>query len=55
MEKRIESNPRFAMQLITALSDRLMKTTASLMQLIEKAEKRYGEEIENVLNSRKAH
>jgi len=39
MMRRIESNPRFAMHLLTSLSERLMKTTASLTELIDATEK----------------
>ena len=34
MMKRIESNPVFALHLITSLCDRLMNTTSALMSLI---------------------
>ena len=34
MIKRIETNPKFALHLITALSERLMRTTSKLTELI---------------------
>jgi CRP/FNR family cyclic AMP-dependent transcriptional regulator len=34
MVKRIENNPKFALHLITSLSERLMKTTSTLITLI---------------------
>ena len=43
MVARIESNPAFALSLITALSERLMNTTSRLVEQIEAVEKRYHE------------
>ena len=38
MVKRIENNPKFALHLISALSERLMNTTSRLMELLEMVE-----------------
>ena len=50
MIKRIESNPTFALHLLTSLSDRLMKTTSKLMKLVAIIEEHGDEQIQHVVN-----
>ena len=50
MIKRIESNPRFALHLLASLSDRLMKTTSTLMKLVAIMEEHGDEQIQRVVN-----
>lgn len=50
MIKRIESNPRFALHLLASLSDRLMKTTSTLMKLLAIIEEHGDEQIQSMVN-----
>lgn len=50
MIKRIENNPKFALHLITSLSERLMKTTSTLIALISAVRQHDDEQIQRMLN-----
>jgi len=50
MVDRIESNPTFALHLITSLSERLMRTTSTLITLITAIREHNDEQIQRMLS-----
>jgi len=48
--ERIESNPTFALHLITSLSERLMRTTSTLTALITALREHNDEQVQHILS-----